>query len=104
MAWLGDRQLELLTRKGCQSNPFDQLVLVIAEHTEKVHHLAIEIIICFYRGRQPVNQHRRRASKRLTVVLRSWQQWQQPIKMAIFPTVPPKSDHSSHHLTAYYSV
>src|SRR5208282_5907253 len=85
-------QRKFLAREWSQSDSLNQPFLFFPENTEKIYHLAVEIIECFHRRRIAIEQHRAGTGKRLAVMMTMGQQRQQPVEMRKFSAIPAEGD------------
>src|SRR5205823_6947473 len=80
--------VKLFTRKRRQADRFDELILLIAQHSKKGHDFVIEIVQRLHGRWRAIQQDGRRTRERFAIVMAVRQQRQEPIEMVELATIP----------------
>jgi len=84
--------VKLHTGKWGEANCLNELFLLIPENLEKVHHITIYVVVRLHRRRVAVKEDGGRTAERFAIVVTLWEQWQEPIQVAEFASIPAKGN------------
>jgi len=73
---------------------------MVTKNAKKVHDLAVNVVVCLYRGWLPIEQHGSRSTERLAIMFCLWKEWKKPFEVAVFAAIPAKCNELTHPIPA----